>query len=75
MYRAAARPDFVNRTVDNNEITGVNWLQKDLKKGYEVDDRTSDTQLLKFFSDTDLFKEWEKLLQFVIEGQMEGAKT
>lgn len=67
-YWAAARPDFVNRTSDGDEITGDNWLQKDFDGHYEVDGSASKS---KFVSYTDLFRNWESLLRFVIAGQTE----
>lgn len=70
-YWAAARPDFVNRKMEGGEIVGDNWLQKTYDDHYEVDDRTSRSQLEKFVSYTDLFRSWEKQLRFVIAGQAE----
>ena len=65
-YWASARPDFVN--VQSNEAgasTGDNWMQKERSGDYVPDDYV-DSRLLNY---DDLFREWEKYLRFVIQGE------
>lgn len=66
-YWAASRPDYVNQEVDGSGTsTGVSWLAKDhTAKGYIPDDR-KDSRLVTY---QDLFREWQKLLHFVVGGK------
>lgn len=71
-YWAANRPDYVNvepRT--DGTSAGNNWMQKDrtadTPKVYINDDWQDD----RLYSHTDLVRDWEKLLRFVIANQDE----
>jgi hypothetical protein len=71
-YWAANRPDFVNVEVGTNgSSAGHNWMQKDrtssTAKVYISDDWL-DGRLL---SHTDLIRNWEKALRFIIANQDE----
>lgn len=67
-YWAASRPDYVN--IENNKTgftTGDNWMAKERTGTYIPDNRT-DTHLLSY---TDLFRDWEHDLHFIIKGNDE----
>lgn len=67
-YWAASRPDYVN--IENNKTgftSGDNWMAKERTGTYIPDNRT-DTHLLSY---TDLFKDWEHDLHFIIKGNDE----
>ncbi|HZQ45607.1 MAG TPA: hypothetical protein VFC07_01235 [Verrucomicrobiae bacterium] len=71
-YWAATRPDFVNvETRPDGTSMGHNWMRKDrtaqTPKIYVADDPAD--QMLMAYSD--LYKNWEKLLKFVIGGRSE----
>ena len=71
-YWAANRPDFVNVEVGSNgAAAGNNWMQKDrtqnTPKVYINDDWLDD----RLYTHTDLVKDWEKLLRFIIANQDE----
>ncbi|HEX8250293.1 MAG TPA: hypothetical protein VF599_19120 [Pyrinomonadaceae bacterium] len=68
-YWAATRPDYVNvEARPDGTSAGNNWMQKDrtpeTPKVYIVDD-WMDPNLVNY---TDLFRDWEKSLRFVIGG-------
>lgn len=65
-YWAASRPDYVNVVpTDDGNSRGDMWLQKVRTGDYLLDDRT-DARLATY---DDLFREWEKVLQFQIRGK------
>lgn len=71
-YWAANRPDFVNVEVGaNGSSAGHNWMQKDrtsnTAKVYISDDWLDD----RLLSHTDLIRNWEKALRFIIANQDE----
>lgn len=71
-YWAANRPDFVNVEAAQDGIAiGHNWMQKDrtaeTAKTYIADDWLDD----RLLTHTDLVRDWEKLLRFVIGNQDE----
>lgn len=71
-YWAATRPDYVNvEARPDGTSTGQNWMQRDrtpeTANVYIVDD-WMDLNLLNY---TDLFRNWEKSLRFIIGGQDE----
>jgi hypothetical protein len=71
-YWAANRPDFVNVEVTRDgSAVGNNWMQKDrtstTPKMYINDDWMDD----RLLSHTDLIRDWEKLLRFIIGNQDE----
>jgi hypothetical protein len=65
-YWASARPDYVNVEpgLDGNS-RGQNWMQKDRAHDYIADDYR-DSRLILY---DDLFKAWEKLLEFEVNGK------
>jgi hypothetical protein len=65
-YWAASRPDYVNVVpTDDGTSRGDMWLQKVRTGDYLLDDRT-DVRLATY---DDLFRKWEKVLQFQIRGK------
>jgi hypothetical protein len=71
-YWAANRPDYVNvESRPDGSSAGNNWMEKDrtanTAKVYINDDWQDD----RLFSHTDLVRDWEKLLRFVIGNQDE----
>jgi hypothetical protein len=65
-YWAASRPDYVNIEPDADGASrGAMWLQKDRAADYVLDDRTDE----RLYDYDDLFREWEKVLRFVIRGR------
>jgi hypothetical protein len=71
-YWAANRPDFVNVEVGSSgAAAGNNWMQRDrtinTPKVYINDDWVDD----RLYTHTDLVKNWEKLLRFIIANQDE----
>jgi hypothetical protein len=71
-YWAASRPDFVNvEPSADGASAGNNWMQKDrtanTAKMYISDDWQDDRLLLH----TDLVRNWEKVLRFIIANQDE----
>jgi len=65
-YWAASRPDYVNVVpTEDGASRGDMWLQKERTGDYVLDGRR-DARLVTY---DDLFKEWEKVLQFVIRGR------
>jgi len=65
-YWAASRPDYVNVTsTPEGASAGDMWMQKQRTGSYLLDDRR-DPRLLSY---DDLFKEWEKALQFIVGGK------
>jgi hypothetical protein len=71
-YWAANRPDFVNVEVGSNgAAAGNNWMQRDrtlnTPKVYINDDWLDD----RLYTHTELMKDWEKLLRFIIANQDE----
>jgi hypothetical protein len=65
-YWASSRPDFVNTHVGNDGLThGDYWFARK-RTGEYVPDDYADSRLMTY---DDLFKEWEKLLQFQIGGK------
>ena len=69
-YWAASRPDFVNVEVDGDEARGHNWLDRERQqKEYVTDNPQSpDPRLINY---DDLYRDWERVLRFEIEGQDE----
>jgi len=65
-YWASARPDYVNVEVSSNGLSaGDNWLA--LKRtGEYIPDDYVDQRLVHY---DDLFKRWEELLRFQVEGR------
>jgi len=71
-YWASSRPDYVNVAPDGDGLSaGQNWMQRDRKpdtpveeRKYLPDDRTSDV----FLSYDDLFREWQRVLRFIVAG-------
>lgn len=67
-YWAASRPDYVNITQDEKGYTtGDNWMSKK-RTGTYIPDTREDQH---FVSYTDLFKDWENELAFIIKGKDE----
>jgi hypothetical protein len=67
-YWAASRPDYVNVVAsDDGTSRGDNWMQREATGTYLPDSRDG---VLTLGYD-DLFKEWEKVLKFVIRGVKE----
>jgi hypothetical protein len=65
-YWAASRPDYVNVVpTEDGASRGDMWLQKERTGDYVLDGRR-DARLVTY---DDLFKEWEKVLQFAIRGR------
>jgi len=65
-YWASSRPDFVNTTIGADGLThGDYWFARK-RTGEYVPDDYADKRLMSY---DDLFKEWEKLLQFQIGGK------
>jgi hypothetical protein len=65
-YWASSRPDFINTEIGNDGLThGDYWFARK-RTGEYVPDDYADTRLMGY---DDLFKEWEKLLQFQIGGK------
>ena len=65
-YWASSRPDFVNTSVGNDGLShGDNWFAK-VRTGDYVPDDYADTRLIGY---EELFKDWEKKLQFQIGGK------
>jgi hypothetical protein len=74
-YWAASRPDFVNvESGPDGTSIGHNWMKKNRtaqtpKQNYDPDDPVK----LTLMNYSDLYKDWEKLLKFVIGGRSEEA--
>jgi hypothetical protein len=67
-YWAASRPDYVNVVpADDGTSRGDNWMQRENTGTYLPDTRDGDANL----SYDDLFKDWQKLLRFVVGGVQE----
>jgi hypothetical protein len=67
-YWAASRPDYVNVVAaDDGTSRGDNWMQRQRSGTYLPDNRDGNLSL----SYDDLFKEWEKVLKFVVGGVQE----
>ncbi len=67
-YWAASRPDYVNVVAaDDGTSRGDNWMQRENTGVYLPDNRDGDLNL----SYDDLFKDWEKVLRFVVAGVQE----
>jgi hypothetical protein len=66
-YWPASRPDYVNVEPTAEGVSrGDNWMSKGERPGeYILDDRR-DSRLVTY---DDLFKEWERMLHFEIEGR------
>jgi hypothetical protein len=65
-YWASSRPDFVNTSVGDDGLShGDNWFAK-VRTGEYVPDDYADTRLIGY---EELFKDWEKKLQFQIGGK------
>ena len=65
-YWASARPDFVNAEIGPDGLTrGDNWLQHKRTGDYVPDDY-ADSRLVDY---DDLFRRWEFLLRFQIQGR------
>jgi hypothetical protein len=67
-YWAASRPDYVNVVpADDGTSRGDNWMQRENTGTYVVDNRNFESSL----SYDDLFKAWESVLRFVVQGLQE----
>lgn len=67
-YWAASRPDYVNVVAaDDGASRGDSWMQRSRTGTYLPDNRNDGRNL----SYDDLFKEWEKVLKFVVRGVQE----
>jgi len=67
-YWAASRPDYVNVVAaDDGTSRGDNWMQRERTGTYVPDNRDGELTL----SYDDLFRDWEKLLEFVVRGLQE----
>ncbi len=65
-YWASARPDYVNvEPGPDGTSRGQNWMQKDRTHDYIADDYR-DSRLILY---DDLFKAWEQLLEFEVDGK------
>jgi len=65
-YWAASRPDYVNVEPSADGLShGDSWIAKQRTGSYVLDNRM-DTRLISY---DDLFKEWEKELNFIIRGK------
>jgi hypothetical protein len=66
-YWAASRPDYVNvESTGQGVSVGNNWMARDREpKQYEPDDPSNARQL----SYDDLFRDWQGLLRFIVEGR------
>lgn len=69
-YWAASRPDYVSvEPGPRGASVGIHWFQKEDRsvppRQYVLDDR-EDSRLVSY---DDLFREWEKYLQFQLEGR------
>jgi hypothetical protein len=66
-YWAASRPDFVNVESGVDGLAhGDNWMTKERTGEYLPDDRDpADTRLISY---DDLFRDWQRYLQFQIRG-------
>jgi hypothetical protein len=65
-YWASSRPDFINTYAGNDGLThGDYWFARK-RTGEYVPDDYADNRLMSY---DDLFKEWERLLQFQIGGK------
>lgn len=65
-YWPASRPDYVNVEPTPAGVSrGDNWMSKDRSGEYILDDR-KDGRLVTY---DELFREWEKMLQFQIKGR------
>jgi hypothetical protein len=70
-YWAASRPDYINVEPSANGLSrGDMWFQKEHNGTYVPDDR-KDSRLLNY---DDLFKSWQDLLRFVIQGKATPRK-
>jgi hypothetical protein len=71
-YWAANRPDYVNvEPRADGASSGHNWMQKDRTPGtpaFYINDDWQDDRLL---SHTDLVRDWEKVLRFIIANKDE----
>lgn len=67
-YWAASRPDFVNVEINDNQTqaSGHNWLLKNRQP--TTPKQYSEENLLTY---TDLYRNWEEELKFIIEGRDE----
>jgi hypothetical protein len=66
-YWAASRPDFVNVQVVGGETRGHNWMQKD--RGPSDRYITDNPGDVRQFSYDDLYRNWERVLKFVVGGK------
>ena len=65
-YWAASRPDYVNVELNERGVsTGNNWLERSRESRDYVPDDFVNTRLIGY---EELFRDWEKLLRFVIGG-------
>jgi hypothetical protein len=65
-YWAASRPDYINVVAaDDGTSRGDNWMQREQTGTYLPDNRDPG----RMFSYDDLFKQWEKVLKFVVGGK------
>ena len=69
-YWASARPDYVNVEVSTGGLSaGDNWMAKE-RTGEYIPDDYADQRLIHY---DDLFKRWEDLLKFQIQGKDDPA--
>jgi hypothetical protein len=65
-YWAGSRPDFVNTTIGKDGLTHGDYWYASSRTGEYVPDDYADTRLMTY---DDMFREWERLLQFQIAGK------
>jgi len=77
-YWASSRPDYVNVEAGTNGLSvGENWMQRrkpDTPPNERVYKPDARDDFKEFFSYEDLFREWERLLQFEVGGFDQGEK-
>lgn len=65
-YWPASRPDYVNVEATPDGVSrGDNWMSRERTGEYVLDDR-KDSRMVTY---EELFREWEKMLQFQIKGR------
>jgi hypothetical protein len=67
-YWAASRPDFVNVEVVGGQARGHNWMDRARQQKQYLTDDPRDARLFNY---DDLYRGWERVLRFELEGQDE----
>ena len=71
-YWAASRPDYVNVEANDKGVSqGDNWIAKQRTGKYTPSTKIGENPALLTY--TDLFKDWQKELSFVIKGKTEDT--